>query len=305
MRKAVVTGGSGFLGSHIGDELSDRGYKVTLLDQQPSQWIRDDQEMVVADILEADHLQTAFAGSHCVYHLAGFSDLNAARTEPMATARLNIEGTINVLEACRRAGVERFLFASTIYVYSREGGFYRCSKQACEEYIEEFGRVYDIEYTILRYGSLYGPRSDERNGVYRLLLQAMKGGGIRHYGSPSDMREYIHVEDAARLSVDALGPQFVDQHLVLTGQHPMRIRDLFVMFSEILGTEVQVEYQAIEGHLDGHYGVTPYSFQPRVGRKLTTNLSVDMGQGILQILEELYGRGEDPVESEAPREMSS
>jgi UDP-glucose 4-epimerase len=201
--------------------------------------------------------------------------------------RLNVEGTINVLDASHRAGVKRFMFASTVYVYSRDGGFYRCSKQACEAYIEEFGHSFGLEYTILRYGSLYGPRSDQRNGVYRLLLQAIQGMPIHHHGTPEDTREYIHVEDAARMSVDALDDRFSDQHLVLTGQHPMRIRDLFKMFSEILGHSVPVSYEGTSLQPNGHYSVTPYSFQPRVGRKLTTNLSVDMGQGILQILEQI------------------
>jgi UDP-glucose 4-epimerase len=291
MKRALVTGGSGFLGSHIADELSDRGYHVLIMDRSPSPWLRDDQEILIGDILDPGDVQRAVEGVDCVFHLAGFSDLNAARTQPQATARLNVEGTINVLTASSEAGVRRFLFASTVYVYSREGGFYRCSKQACEEYIEEFGRTSGLEYTILRYGSLYGPRSDERNGVYRLLLQALRGEAIHHHGTPDDTREYIHVEDAARLSVDALEDRFANQHLVLTGQHPMRIRDLFTMFSEILGQHVTVEYQEAKGQRNGHYTVTPYSFQPRVGRKLTTNLSVDMGQGILQILEELQREG--------------
>jgi UDP-glucose 4-epimerase len=291
MKQALVTGGSGFLGSHIADELSDRGYRVRIMDRDPSLWLRDGQELIIGDILDTGDVQKAVEGVDCVYHLAGFSDLNAARTQPQATARLNIEGTINVLTASREANVRRFLFASTVYVYSREGGFYRCSKQACEEYVEEFGRAGNLEYTILRYGSLYGPRSDERNGVYRLLLQALRGEAIHHHGTPEDTREYIHVEDAARLSVDALDERFVNQHLVLTGQHPMRIRDLFTMFSEILGQHVAVEYEEVTGQRNGHYSVTPYSFQPRVGRKLTTSLSVDMGQGILQILEELQRQG--------------
>ena len=84
----------------------------------------------------------------------------------------------------------------------------------------------------------------------------------------------------------------------------MRIRDLFTMFSEILGREVVVEYEdAAEGHRNGHYTVTPYSFQPRVGRKLTTNLSVDMGQGILQILEQIH-REELSMESADARNQS-
>jgi UDP-glucose 4-epimerase len=289
VKTVLVTGGAGFLGSHIAEELSNRDYLVRILDSRLSPWLRDDQQMIVGDILDVRQVDQAIQGADCVFHLAGFSDLNAARTQPQATARLNIEGTINLLEASRRAGVRRFVFASTVYVYSREGGFYRCSKQACEEYIEEFERKFGLEYTVLRYGSLYGPRSDDRNGVHRLLLQAARGEPIHHHGTPEDTREYIHVEDAARLSVDALEERFANKHLVLTGPHPMRIRDLFTMFSEILGRDVAVEYEDVsQGQANGHYTVTPYSFQPRVGRKLTTNLSVDMGQGILQILEQIH-----------------
>jgi UDP-glucose 4-epimerase len=289
MKKALVTGGSGFLGSHIADELVERGFDVTILDRRPSTYLREGQSMMVGDILNVEDVARAVDGADCVFHLGGFSDLNAARTQPLGTVRLNIEGTINILEACRRSGARRLLFASTIYVYSREGGFYRCSKQACETYIEEFHRKFGLEYTILRYGSLYGPRSDIRNGVYRLLQQAARGEPIDHHGTPEDTREYIHVQDAARLSVDALDHRFVNQHLVLTGQYPMRIRDLFTMFSEILGREVAVEYlETQDGEPNGHYTVTPYAYHPRVGRKLTTNLNVDMGQGILQILEEIH-----------------
>lgn len=304
MKKAVVTGGSGFLGSHIADELTERGYGVTVLDRRPSPYLRDGQAMVVGDILDVEDIGRAVEGADCVFHLAGFSDMNAARTQPLATVRLNIEGTINLLEASRRVGVRRLVFASTVYVYSREGGFYRCSKQACEAYIEEFGGKFGLDYTILRYGSLYGPRSDERNGVYRLLLQATRGGSIHHHGTPEDAREYIHVQDAARLSVDALEERFANQHLVLTGQYPMRIRDLFTMFSEILGRDVAVEYEESQGgEPNGHYSLTPYAFHPRVGRKLTTNLSVDMGQGILQILEQIH-RDEDVGEQRRGGDLS-
>lgn len=296
MSTALVTGGAGFLGSHIADELSRRGHRVTILDRQPSPWLRSDQTMLIGDILDVADVDRAVRGSEYVFHLAGFSDLNAARTQPEATVRLNIQGTINLLEACRREGVLRFIFASTIYVYSREGGFYRCSKQACEAYIEEFGNSFGLGYTILRYGSLYGPRSDDRNGVYRLLRRASLGESIHHHGTPDDTREYIHVEDAARLSVDVLEDRYHNEHLVLTGQHPMRIRDLFKMFSEILGRDLSVSYENIaEESPNGHYSVTPYSFQPRVGRKLTTNLSVDMGQGILQILEQIDEEGRDEL----------
>ena len=292
MRQALVTGGSGFLGSHIADTLSSRGWDVTILDRERSPYLQAGQTMVVGDILDPRAVAAAATGCEAVFHLAGFADLNRASTRPVETATANLVGTLNVLEAARNAAAKRFVFASTVYVYSRAGGFYRCSKQACEEYIDEYRRQFGLNYTILRFGSLYGPRADEANGVYRLLLTAARGELIRHVGTPGDTREYVHVEDAARLSVDALAPEPANQHLVITGHHPMTLDHLFTMFSEILGRKLEIEYvDPPEGLFDAHYRITPYAFNPRAGRKLTSSCYVDMGQGLLQILEQLHGEG--------------
>ena len=91
----------------------------------------------------------------------------------METVRLNVLGCANLLEAARQAGAKQFVFASTIYVSSESGGFYRASKQACELLVEEYQRQFGLDYTILRYGTLYGGRTDERNSVHRYLRQAL------------------------------------------------------------------------------------------------------------------------------------
>jgi UDP-glucose 4-epimerase len=284
----VVTGGAGFLGSHLADELAGRGHRVIVFDRKKADDLPKGQEQVVGSLDDFDLLCRMIAGADYVYHYAALSDLNRARDLPRETVQANVAGTVNVLEAARRAGIKRFVFSSTIYVYSDEGSFYRASKQACEAYIEEYQRRYGLEYTILRFGSLYGPRADESNGLYRLLRQAAREGKIRYFGDPEDAREYIHVADAARLSVDILEPEYANQHLVITGHYPMRARDLFTMFSEILGREIAVEYATPEIP-DGHYRITPYHFHPRAGKKLTSNLYVDFGQGILQVLEQIAG----------------
>jgi UDP-glucose 4-epimerase len=140
----------------------------------------------------------------------------------------------------------------------------------------------------LRYGSLYGPRADRTNGVYRLLAAAMRDGRISYTGAPDDIREYIHVEDAARLSADALAAEFEGQHVMLTGPAPTRAADLFMMFQEIIGRPVGIDYRAPEGPGSGHYAVTPYAFTPKPGRKLVTTHYVDMGQGLLRMVEALH-----------------
>ncbi len=288
MTKILVTGGAGFLGSHLVDMLVRRGHTVTILDRARSRFASESVHQLVGDLSDHDVIRAAVADQEVVYHLAGFSDLNAAKSRPLETVHANIVGTVTLLEAMRSANIARFLFASTAYVYSREGGFYRCSKQACESYVEEYARTFGVRYTILRYGSLYGPRSDASNGVFRLLRAAMTEGKISYSGAPDDIREYIHVEDAASLSVDVLATEFEGQHIMITGQSPTRAVDLFTMFQEILGRDIEIEYRRLVGPGSGHYAVTPYAYTPRPGKKLVTNQYVDMGQGLLRMVEEIH-----------------
>jgi UDP-glucose 4-epimerase len=281
----TVIGGSGFLGSHVADHLTLAGYHVRIYDRVVSPWVRQDQEMIVGDLLDADLLNKAVAGAHAVYNFAALADLNQARDQPLRTVEVNILGNVRVLEACRLNGVKRFVYASTVYVYSREGGFYRCSKQAAEHYVEEYQRAFGLEYTILRYGSLYGPRADAGNGLLRIVRHALESGVVRYQGSPDALREYIHVEDAAQASVVALGDDFRNQSVVLTGQEPMRVLDLLKMLAEILGTPDAVEF--IDGEQVGHYVRTPYAYQPKLGRKYVPPMHVDLGQGLLQLIDEV------------------
>src|SRR5205085_10559999 len=118
-----------------------------------------------------------------------------ALAKPVETARLNMLGTVHLLEGARRAGAIRFIQASTIYVSSEAGGFYRASKQACELWVEEYQRQFGLDYTILRYGTLYGVRSDARNSVYRYLHQALVSRRISARATGEEIREYIHVKE--------------------------------------------------------------------------------------------------------------
>ena len=286
MKKAVVVGGSGFIGSHVADHLSDAGYQVTIYDKIQSQWLRNDQEIVIGDIQDSEKLNQTIVGAEVVYNFAALADLNQALEQPLKTVNINILGNINVMEACHAHGVKRFIYASTVYVHSREGGFYRCSKQASETYVEEYQKIYGLDYTILRYGSLYGPRADATNGLYRLVKSALKSGIVGYEGDVEAMREYIHVEDAAKASVDALGDKFINESVVLTGQEPMRVIDMLKILAEILGYSPD-SVKFIENKYAGHYVRTPYAYQPKLGRKYIPPMHVDLGQGLLQVINEI------------------
>ncbi|TES89243.1 MAG: NAD(P)-dependent oxidoreductase [Desulfobacteraceae bacterium] len=285
--KVVVIGGAGFLGSHLSDSLTEAGYTVSIFDIRSSPWLRPGQEMTVGDIRDENALGKCLKGAHYVYHLAGIADIGEALKSPKTTVEYNIIGSTIVLDACLKAKVERLLFASTIYVYSQKGSFYRVSKQAVESLIEAYYEQYGLEYTILRYGSLYGPRAQEWNGLKRYVTQAVREGRIVYPGTGEEKREYIHVKDAAQLSVAALASEYANQCLTLTGTQILNFKELLHMIREILGGRIELEFRP-EKSTSAHYDMTPYRFTPKVARKMVPNVFVDIGQGILDLVEEVY-----------------
>lgn len=284
----TVFGGSGFLGSHVADVLTDKGHKVTIFDKATSPFIKSEQEMIVGDVMDLKAVREAVKGADVVYNFIALADIDEAHNKPVETAQVNILGNINVLEAAKDAKVDRFIFSSSIYVYSDAGTFYRSSKQACELFIENYQRIYGLDYTILRYGSLYGPRADENNWIYRILKQALVDKKISREGDGEEIREYIHVLDAARLSVDILDPKYINRRLIITGNEQMKIKDLLMMIKEMLKGNIEIEFLSAEDNQ--HYEITPYVFNPQIATKLTSNEYLDMGQGILNILSEIHDK---------------
>ena len=217
MDKVVVIGGAGFLGSHTADELTHRGYRVTIFDKIVSPWLLGSQEIVVGDVLDLDSVRSALEGAKYVYHFAGIADIDESRARPFATINLNIMGVATALNAAQLAGVERFLYASTMYVYSPFGSFYRASKQSAETIIEAYHERYQLDYTLMRYGSLYGPRAQSWNGLRKYVSEVVKTGKLEYFGTGRERREYIHVKDAARLSVDILDDKHRNKAITVTG----------------------------------------------------------------------------------------
>ena len=291
--RAIVCGGSGFLGSHVADALSAAGHEVTVFDVRPSPYLAEGQRFIQGDMLDAASVDQAMRGQEVVYHFAGLADMDDAQEQPVETVRTNVLGNVTLLDAARRARVQRFVFASTIYVSGQSGGFYRASKQACELYIEEYQRCYGLDYTILRYGTIYGRRANRSNSVHRYLTQALVDRRIVVEGTGDELREYVHVADVARCSVQILAPEFRNEHVVLTGHQAMRFRDLLEMIREMVGQDVRIELRPVEtaaaqASRSAHYAMTPYAFHPRIAKKLVSPYYHDMGQGLLDCLDEIH-----------------
>lgn len=262
--KCLVTGGSGFLGSHIADELTKRGHKVTIFDNVNSKWISKNQKMVVGDLLKSKSLENLVRRNKIIFHFAALADLDRALHNPIDTVKYNVLATVKLLNLCVKFKTKRFIFASTIYANSNEGGFYKSSKRAAEDYIEEFSKLYKLKYTILRYGSLFGLRSDSNNGVRRIIEYALKKKKVCYFGSEKSARNYIHVDDAARISVDILKNNFINKNVAILGKKKIKILELLKIIKNYL--EIDKPNIFKKNNLIGHYINSPslYKFKKEI-----------------------------------------
>ncbi len=285
--KAIVIGGSGFLGSHVADELTRKGIEVTIFDLVESEFIqKDKQSFIKGGIQDADLLKSAIHGMDFVFIFSSIADIKEAHLNPYRTIEVNVLFLTSVLDICNKSNVKRVIYASSIYVYSNNGSFYKASKQCAEIIIETFNEEYGMNYSIIRYGSLYGPRANSFNFIKNAIREALSTGKISRIGDGSEIRDYIHVVDAAVASVNQIDNLNSKDYIMITGNQTMRVKDLLEMLKEILRNEVSIEY--ISGNLEGHYQITPYFFRPRTAKKIVLNEYHDLGQGILQSIHEVH-----------------
>ena len=288
--KIVVFGGSGFLGSHVADQLSDLGYNVVIYDIIKSKFLRTDQISVVGDVLDRKLIRKHVNGAKFVYHFAALADIEEAQLNPVKAIETNILSTTYIIDACREFNVERFIFGSTLYVYSEYGSFYRSTKQSSELIIENYNKIYNVNFNILRYGSLYGPRANSFNSIKKMIHQALKTKKIVREGNGEELREYIHIIDAAKITVKILDDKYVNGNLMITGKQPTRIKDILEMINEILNHKITINYT--DNIPENHYNITPYTFKPKIAKKLGLELYHDLGQGIL---DEIYNNYESLI----------
>lgn len=291
MKKILVFGSSGFLGSYLVHELRQRGYHVTGADLHSE----DHEHFVKTDILDPDAVQQVIGMQDfdAIYNLAGFASLDQSVHHPAATMQLNVMGNIHILEVLReKAYSGRFVYASSVYAGNIKGAFYGISKMTSEKLVEEYHRRYGLTYTILRYGSIYSDANFENNYIYNLIRQAVETGKIDHSGDGEEIREYIHARDAAKLSADIIeADKFIGKKLILTGVERLRRSDLFNIINEMMGGNIQINY--LNKGYEHHYKYTPYNFASDINEKLVANPFVDIGQGLLECIRAVYQENDE------------
>ena len=283
--KITVLGGSGFIGSHVADALSKSGHKVKIFDRKKSKWLRGDQKMVIGDIFNYKALENSIRGSHIVYNFAALADLDRAMTQPLNSVRTNIMGTVQALNLCLKHKVKRFIHASSIYANSNKGGFYSCSKRAADDYVQEFNKRYGLNYTILRYGSVYGSRSDATNGVRRIVDKAIWDKKIIYTGSKKAVREYINVLDAAYASVIVLKKSYNNKCVILTGNKSLKITQFFGFLSKLLKIKSKIVFKNEKN--SPHYINAPTPYRMTKGNKFRFKKTINFEKGVGSLVRDL------------------
>ena len=258
MAKVIVTGGSGFIGSHVVDALMDVGHQVTVIDHRTRPH-RQDVGFEDIDLMDMSSVLAATKEAEHIFHLAAVSNVNYAYKYPVYTTALNILGTTHVLEAARINGVRRVYLASTVWVYNGTpngetldesvpfylngaGHIYTSSKMACEMICHNYHQLYNVPFTVLRLGIPYGPRMREELLIPIFIKKALAGEPLTVAGKGAQFRKFVYVRDLAEGHVLAMKEEAANQTYNLEGSRKVTVLEVAEGIKAAIGEQVKIQF---------------------------------------------------------------
>ena len=293
-RTVAITGGSGFIGSHVVDRLIDVGVSARVVDLRPPH--RSDVEWRPAELCDLKQMVDATKGADVVMHLAAMADVNDVIDAPTESVATNTLGTANVLEASRRNAVNRVVLASTVWVYSAskdarvdettpidldtDRHLYVSTKIAAEMICRDYFHLYGLPYTVLRFGIPYGPRMRSRMVIGSFIQRALRGEPLVIEGDGAQERSFVYVEDLARAHLLALDERAANRTYNLEGAEKISIRQLAELVRHIMG-DVVIDYRPGRA---GDYSAREVSSQ-RAATELGWRPEVSFAEGLGRTVE--------------------
>jgi UDP-glucose 4-epimerase len=262
--KILVTGGAGFIGSNLVDRLVDEGHSVVVIDNLSTGKLENihkearfyEKEICSSEITDIFKKELF----DFVYHEAAQIDVQKSISDPMFDGDVNILGTINILKACIESNVKKIIYASSAAVYGepqylgidenhpvRPISYYGISKYTPENYIETFSKIFNIDYTILRYANVYGIRQDPKGegGVISIFIDKLfKGESPTIFGDGCATRDFIYVDDVIEANIKALNRGSRKVFNIGTGK-AISVKELFDIMKEIMKSDLEVQHREV------------------------------------------------------------
>ena len=280
--RVLIIGGSGFLGIHLAEELAKKGYKINILDIKKPNNLNKNVKFFNGDITKSKSLIRALKNCKIVFHMGGISDIKYSINNPYKTIKINFMGTMNILDLCVKKKIKKLIFASSIYVKSTQGGFYKVSKQCCESVIKEYSKRFGLNYCIIRYGSVYGIGSSVNNGITKILNNYIEKKKFHYDGTIKAKRRFIFVKDVINTTIKTMDKKFNNKSILITGSKLMKIKNVMKTISEILKTNLKPSYKNKQEL--GHYNINPYSLK----KEKTENLYIENKKNFRKNIQNLY-----------------
>lgn len=261
----AITGGAGFIGSHLTGRLLDLGAKVAVIDNfrhgNKIAHLKGHKHLVVheADIRNTKAMPRLLKDKDLLFHLAAVVGVEETQASPFEVLDVEIGGTVNILNAAAKNKIKRFIFGSSSEVYgdSREPtredarlspkSTYAVAKLVGEEYCKAFYHEYSLHYTILRYFNIYGPRQDERFVISRFIDRTLAHETIYIYGDGNQTRDFTHVDDAVHMTMLAAILDNTDSQAINIGTGvSTTINDLARIITQGINTKNQIEQTHVD-----------------------------------------------------------
>ena len=284
--KVIIFGGSGFLGSHLSDLLSKNNFNVTIFDIKQKKQKTKSINFIKGSITNKKKILQILKGYDYVFNFAAISDIAKANIDPVKTINQNFLGNVNILEAIKKQkNVKRFIFASSIYAISSQGEFYSSTKRSSENIIENYSNKYGLKFSILRYGSIYGTRTNSLNAIHNFILQGMYTKKIVRKGLGNEVRSYINVKDAAKITHKILDKKFQNKYINIIGKNKLKVREVINIIKNKLNLK-KIVFKKNE-KLQYHYNKSPYSYKLIRGITISPKQPIPLKKGLDEIINEL------------------
>ena len=275
-KKILVFGSSGFLGKHLVKSLVKHNEVIEFDTITPKDKYKN-TTFIKGSILDKTLVSEAMKGVDIVYHFAAMTDLDTVNKNPASAIEINIAGTSNILDSCIEEKIQRLIFSSSVYVYSKTGGIYKSTKQACELLIKDYDKMHGLNYTILQLGSVYGPNSTKKNLITKLITESIVNGEMEHYGTGNEVRQYIYIQDVVNAAIESLNNKYNKQKVILIGIESISISNLMDKIISLLGKDIKKIFSVNKYNI--HYKTSPFdaSFDSAILFDIESPTSLDKG----------------------------